>query len=279
MKKELKRLMLTATGVTTAAAGLAVFLTAPGRASEERKAPFRGRNIAHRGLYKIDRSVPENSLPAFQSAVERGYGVEFDVHITRDGELVVFHDDTLQRLCGAAECIDDLTLEELAQYTLSGTEEHIPTLAQVLETVGGKTPIVLELKRGKQNRALCEKTRAMLKDYNGEVCIESFDPTIVRWWKKNAPEVLRGQLSCPQQALADALPKPMAFVLSHLLMNFLGRPHFVAYGLEGGEKPLTVRLCEALGAMKVCWTSHAPANEETNDTVIFEFYRPRTKFK
>ena len=275
VKKCLKTLVTAA----AAAAAVTVVLTAPGRAEEQKKAPFRGKNIAHRGLHTPDRSVPENSLSAFRAAVEAGYGVEFDVHITADGELVVFHDDTLLRMCGTDLRIDDLTLEEIRSYTLADTEEQIPLLSEVLEVIGGRTPIVLELKRGKQNRALCEKTRAALLQYTGDVCIESFDPTIVRWWRKNAPEVLRGQLSCTVKQYGKELPKPAAFALSRLLTNFLGRPQFIAYGVKGRKKPLTVRLCEALGAMRVCWTSHSPIYEEDNDTVIFEYYRPRTKFK
>ena len=277
--KKFWKIALPAAGAAAAALGVTAFLTAPGHASEEKKAPFRGVNVAHRGLHSRDRAVPENSLPAFRAAVERGYGVEFDVHITLDGALVVFHDDTLLRMCGTDAHIDDLTLEEIRSHTLADTEEQIPLLSEVLEIVGGRTPIVLELKRGRQNTLLCEKTRAALLDYAGDVCIESFDPFIVRWWRKNAPEVLRGQLSCPAKAFGNELNGSAAFALSHLLTNFLCRPQFIAYGISGGRKPLTVRLCEALGAMRVCWTSHSPVHEEDNDTVIFEYYRPRKKFK
>ena len=270
-------ILLPAAGVMAAAAAATVFLTAPGGVDEEKKAPFIGANIAHRGLHLPDRSVPENSLMAFRSAVEQGYGVEFDVHITKDGALVVFHDDTLLRMCGADLTIDDMTAEELRNYTLAETGEHIPLLDEVLEVIGGKTPIVLELKRGKQNIALCEKTRATLRGYTGDVCIESFDPRIVRWWRYHAPEMLRGQLSCPAGRFSG-ISRFSAFILSRLLTNFLCRPQFIAYGVDGGPKPLTVRLCEAMGAMKVCWTSHDPVHEKDNDTVIFEFYRPKTRF-
>ena len=274
----LLKIALPAAGAVATAAAATVFLTAPGKATTAQKAPFCRRNIAHRGLHTPDRSVPENSLTAFRAAVEQGYGVEFDVHITFDGELVVFHDDDLLRMCGADARIDDLTLEELRTYDLAGSGEPIPLLSEVLEVIGGRTPIVLELKRGRQNRALCEKTHLALLDYDGDVCIESFDPTVVRWWRKNAPEVLRGQLSCTVKQFGDGLPKPKAFLLSRLLTNFLGRPQFIAYGVGGGKKPLTVRLCEAMGAMRVCWTSHHPLHEQDNDTVIFEFYRPKTEF-
>ena len=278
MKRFWKYALPTA-GAAAAALGIAAFFTAPGHAAAEKKAPFIGANIAHRGLHTRDRAVPENSLAAFRDAVERGYGVEFDVHITMDRELVVFHDDTLTRMCGADLRIDDVLRKDLDNYVLAGTEEKIPSLAEVLELIGGRTPIVLELKRGSQNRLLCEKVRAALLDYTGPVCVESFDPRIVAWWRKNAPEVLRGQLSCSMSGYDNEISKPLAFALSRLLTNFISRPHFVAYGVDGGKKPLTVRLCEALGAMKVCWTSHDPSHEDHNDTVIFEFYRPRRKFK
>ena len=194
---------LPAVGVAAAAAGVTAFLIAPGRASEEKKAPFLGANIAHRGLHTRDRAVPENSLAAFQAAVDRGYGVELDVRITTDGYLAVFHDENLWRMCGLEKDIDECAWEDLQTLRLAGTAERIPLLSEVLALVDGKTPIVLELKRGRQNRALCEGVRAMLQGYKGDICVESFDPRIVRWWRKNAPEVLRGQLSCSEKTWAS----------------------------------------------------------------------------
>ena len=265
-------------GAAAVAVGVTAYLIAPEKASEEKKKPFMGANIAHRGLHRADGSIPENSLKAFVAAVENGYGVEFDVHITRDDHLVVFHDDTLLRMCGVEENIEDLTYAELQKYNLGKTYEKIPLLSEVLMTVSGRTPIILELKRGKRNKELCEHTYAMVQAYHGDLCVESFDPMIVRWWRKNAPEVLRGQLSCTAEHFDGQLPVLQSFALSHLLTNFLARPNFIAYGVYG-KKPLTVRLSEMMGAMKVAWTSHNWETEDTNDTVIFEFYRPRLKFK
>lgn len=277
MKKALKA-ALAVTGTAAAAAGLAAYLIAPGKAGEEKKAPFMGANIAHRGLHRVDKTVPENSLSAFRDAVESGYGVEFDVHITADGRLVVFHDDDLERMCGVRKKIEDMSYEELKRCRLAGTEETIPLLSQVLETVGGKTPIVLELKRGGKNTELCERVYELLRLYRGDVCVESFDPFILRWWRKNAPEVLRGQLSCRREEFGAGAGRVQGFLLANLLTNFLCRPQFIAYGLCE-RKPLTVRLCEKLGAMRVCWTSRDLSHEEDNDTVIFEYYRPRVRFK
>lgn len=277
-KSSCAKWLLAAAGTAAGAAAVTAFLIAPKRPTTAQKAPFWGANVAHRGLHRPDRSVPENSLSAFAAAVEAGYGVEFDVHITADEKLVVFHDDTLGRVCGTEGRLEDKTFDELRTLRLAATEEVIPSLGEVLAVVGGKTPIILELKTGHDNRRLCELTHEALRDYPGAVCIESFDPRIVRWWRLHAPEVLRGQLSSPMCIYRTAAKRMLAFAMCHLLGNFLGRPHFISYGICG-KKPLTVRLCERMGAMRVAWTSHGPANEKNNDTVIFEYYRPRQKFK
>ena len=269
---------LPAAGAVLALAGLTAFAVAPGKATAAQKAPFVGRNFAHRGLHKTDKSVPENSLAAFRRAVERGYGIELDVHLTADDRLVVFHDDDLRRMCGVDGKLDTLRYPQIQDLRLGGTEERIPLLSQVLSVVDGRVPIILELKRGSCNRELCAQVYDMLRLYKGDVCIESFDPGIVRWWRKNAPEVLRGQLSCTVKKFGRSTGPVSAFFLSRLLTNFLGRPQFIAYGICR-TKPLTVRLCEKMGAMKVAWTSRSYVNEKRNDAVIFEFYRPRARYQ
>lgn len=268
---------LACTGVLAAAAGAAAFLVAPGRRDEKQRAPFMGRNFAHRGLHRIDKSVPENSIPAFEHAARIGYGIELDVHITADGELVVFHDDELKRVCGVDGRLEDLTLDGLRQLRLCGTDNAVPTLQEVLAAVAGRSPLIVELKRGHANRELCRKVYEVMQTYSGPWCIESFDPRIVFWFRIHAPEVLRGQLSARYSSLKNSTGRVTAFALSRCLTNFLTRPHFIAY--EIGRKPLAVRLSEALGAMKVAWTSLEWKNEEHNDAVIFQFYRPRVKYK
>lgn len=269
---------LPALGAAAAAAGVTAFLVAPGKASGEKKAPFFGANIAHRGLHRADRSVPENSLAAFRDAAENGYAIELDVHLTADDRVVVFHDDSLRRVCGVEQDVEALTWRELRDLRLDGTGEHIPMLSDVLAEVRGRVPIVLELKSSPRRKELCERTWELLRAYNGDYCIESFDPRIVRWWRLNAPGVLRGQLSCTREQFGESATPVQAFFLSRLLCNFLGRPQFIAYGLDG-RKPLLVRLVEKMGAMRFCWTSHDWKNEVSNDAVIFEFYRPRQRFK
>ena len=254
-----------------------LFLIAPGVASRARRAPFEGRAYAHRGLYELDQSVPENSLEAFRRAVAAGYGAELDVQRTQDGQIVVFHDDSLFRACGVDRAVRDFTYAELQRIPLFGTDERIPLFSEVLRIFDGRQPLIVELKYGPDWALVCEGTRALLDAYPGPACVESFHPAMVRWFKKHDPKRLRGQLSEAACFSKKTLPGYLAFAMSRLLSNCLTRPQFVAYRV--GPKPLSVRLCEAMGAMKVLWTArersqHARRMAE-NQAVIFEGYRPR----
>ena len=272
-----EKLLLEASLAGLAVLGGLVFLVAPGRASKKDKKPFMYKNFAHRGLHKKDKTVPENSLAAFERASAYGYGMELDVQLSKDGQVVVFHDDTLNRVCGVDSRVDEKTYDELRQMSLCGSTQTIPLFSEVLKTVRGRGPLIVELKNGKRNEELCEKTYALLSKYSGEYCIESFNPFIVRWFKKNAPEVIRGQLANPPKDYNGEVGPLTAVILGNCLLNFLARPQFIAYKIT--PKPFTVKLCEALGAMKVAWTSHDWVNEKFYDAVIFEFYKPKLKYK
>ena len=275
--KNHEKLLLEASLAGLAALGGLVFLVAPGRASKKDKKPFMYKNFAHRGLHKKDKTVPENSLAAFERASSYGYGIELDVQLSKDGQVVVFHDDTLNRVCGVDSRVDEKTYDELSKISLCGTTQTIPLFSEVLKTVRGRGPLIVELKNGKRNEELCEKTYELLRSYSGEYCIESFNPFIVRWFKRNAPEVLRGQLANPPEDYKGEVNPVTGFLLGCVLLNFLSRPQFIAYKI--GRKPFTVKLSELFGAMRVCWTSHEWMNEKGNHTVIFEFYKPKLSYK
>jgi len=255
-------------------------LIMPARSTKAQRAPFRGRTFAHRGLFSADQSVPENSLPAFRAAVEADYGVELDVQLTRDKQVVVFHDDDLKRACGVAARVDAYSFEELQTHSLFGTTEKIPLFTDVLKTIDGKIPMIVELKSGGDWKALCPKTLALLTAYKGDYCVESFHPSLVRWFYRNAPGILRGQLSEAARYSRKGLPLHQAIMMSRLFTNILTHPHFIAYRV--GPKCLSVRISEALGAMRVCWTArptddHAKLTRH-NDAIIFEHYRPESRF-
>lgn len=258
-----------------AALAMPFFLIAPYKASEEKKAPFIRRNFAHRGLHTEDKSIPENSLAAFEAAAVRGYGIELDVQLSKDGQVVVFHDDTLNRVCGVDARVDEMTYEELQTLRLCETEYTIPLFSEVLACVDGRGPLIVELKTGKRNRELCEKTYALLKAYAGDYCIESFHPAMVAWFRFHAREVLRGQLAGPALERFNG-KNTIMHIAGNCMLNFIGRPQFIAYCI--GEKSFWVRMAEKMGAMRVAWTSHDPKNEQGNDAVIFEFYQPEIRY-
>ena len=272
-RKHLKSLFL----LSAVCTALPVYAVAPGHLSRQKRSMFRGINYAHRGLHSRDRSVPENSLPAFRKAAREGYGIELDVRLSKDGKVVVFHDDTLDRVCGVPARVDELTWEELRALRLYGTDERIPLFSEVLRSIHGAAALIVELKNGPRNRELCEKTKAILEEYRGNVCIESFNPLIVAWFRFHAPQLVRGQLATAfRDYHSDGVKTAAAFVLHNTLLNFLSRPQFIAYRI--GRRPLPVRLCTRLGALNIGWTSHEPRSEQNRDAVIFEFYRPRQRY-
>ena len=255
-------------------------LIMPARSIKAQRAPFCGRTFAHRGLFTADQSVPENSLSAFRAAVEAGYGVELDVQLTRDKQVVVFHDDDLKRVCGVDARVDTYSFDELQTLSLLKTNERIPLFSEVLAVIDGRIPMIVELKSGGDWKTLCPKTLELLRAYQGDYCVESFHPLLVRWFYLNAPEILRGQLSEAARYSRKGLPLYQAIMMSRLFTNILAHPQFVAYRV--GPKCLSVRLCEWFGAMRVCWTAH-PTDDHAkltrqNDAIIFEHYLPETHF-
>lgn len=261
-----------------------LWLVAPGRGGDFTElAKF---DYAHRGLHDLEQGVPENSAAAFARAVERGYGVELDIQLTRDGRVVVHHDRTLKRSCGDEAAVESLTLEELQARRLFGTEQRVPTFAEVLGIIGGKTPIIVELKGYNDVDRLCTLAMEELADYPGLYCVESFDPRIVRWFRKNRPEIVRGQLMYAMHAGEIVHGKPLgrfrAFCARNLLTNCLTRPHFEAYDISahGTKRLLSLGLAKRIcGMQEVSWTirsweAYTQAREELHSLRIFEKITP-----
>ncbi len=251
-------------------------LSISGRAGHKGLDALRGNVFAHRGLHNDTR--PENSLSAFHAAKEKGYGVELDLHLLKDGTLAVFHDHTLIRMTGAEGKIEDLTAEQLTAYRLGGSEETIPTFEEVLAMFDGTVPLIVELKAAKNHGALVDATVKALRGYRGAYCVESFDPRCLWHLRRWHPDVIRGQLSQNFMKSEEKLSGVTKFVLTHLLTNFLTRPDFVAYKFTD-RKELSVTLARKLWRVQgVVWTltddeQHAKALEE-GYLPIFEHYEP-----
>ncbi len=242
---------------------------------------FQGRRFAHRGFHNKP-EIPENSIPAFRRAVQCGFGAELDVHLMRDGHLAVIHDASLKRTAGADVLVEDLTVEELQQYKLEGTEHHIPLLEEVLPIFAGKAPLIVELKAERGNAdALAATACKLLDKYKVDYCVESFDPRCLMWLWQNRPDVLRGQLSENFARHGDGkdLPGVVRWVLSNLLLNCRTRPDFIAYRFED-RSALSLKLCRGLYRVQECsWTIRSQADMDAAEAAgalpIFECFDPR----
>ena len=152
---------------------------------------FKNRFIAHRGLHK-NKIIPENSMLAFKAAIEKNYAIEFDINITKDNQIVVFHDDDLNRLCNKKENIEDVSYDFLKDLNLYESNEKIPLLKELLDEVAGKIPLIIEIKKHKNIGLLENILLEMLKEYKGEYFICSFEKDILLWLEKNKPKEIRG---------------------------------------------------------------------------------------
>lgn len=253
-------------------------LSLRGRTGHPGMEKLRSWNYAHRGLHGA--GVPENSLSAFRKALERGYGVEFDVHLLSDGNLAVIHDYSLKRTTGADISVESLTTQQLADYQLMDSDEPIPTLSQVLTLFNGKAPLIIELKTAGENyAALCSTVFNALEGYTGDFCIESFDPRCIVWLKKNRPDIIRGQLSENFFASKTCTVNfGLKCVMSWMLGNFVSRPDFIAYKYCD-RKNLGVWLCRKLWRIQgVSWTLQSAQEYDTaikdGWIPIFENFEP-----
>ena len=230
-----------------------LFLVSPRIFGRPDKSQLLGVHYAHRGLFDNDTDAPENSLNAMRKAVENGYGIEFDVQLSKDEVPVVFHDPTLKRMCGVEGNVWDYTLEELRQFTLGDSDQIIPTLEEVLEVVAGKVPLIIEYKLDVVSTKVCELSNAILEHYEGVYCIESFHPFAVKWYKENRPDVVRGQLSEDFSKNPSKYKGIQFWIMRNLLTNFLTRPDFIAYNHEHSYV-FSRKVCSAMGALPVAWT-------------------------
>ncbi len=266
-------------GAAVLSAALYLFATATNR--RRSTAPFDRLPIAHRGLHTEDGEAPENSLAAFARARDAGVAVELDVQLTADRQVVVFHDDTLTRMCGVDKPLDQFTYTELSTLSLQGGQEHIPLLSDVLEVLGD-TPLVCEIKSYGPNTdtSLCALAWPILATHQGPLCVESFNPIMLRWFKKHQPQVIRGVLSTNFDDVEN-LPAWLGFILRTLMANFLTRPDFIAYDYVWRNN-LSFRVCRKLfRPTTIAWTitdSEQQADAlKTFDSCIFEQYHPHFK--
>lgn len=237
---------------------------------------FRNWAYAHRGLHNMTR--PENSLSAFRAAAAKGYGIELDVHLLKDGQLAVIHDSALSRTTGAQGRIEDLESHDLWHYRLEGSYENIPTLQEVLSLVDSRVPLIIELKVAGVNYApLCEAVCQQMEGYTGLYCIQSFDPRVVRWFRKHRPDVIRGQLT-QNFFHSKSVPFILRPLLTGQMLNFLTRPDYVAYEFHHRKRLSNTLIKKLWGVSRFCWVVTSREEYQTARRegwiCIFEDFEP-----
>lgn len=247
--------------------------------------PLMGYDYAHRGLWNTndpgEGNRSENSLAGFRAAVEKGYGIELDVHRTKDGVLVVHHDDSLKRLTGKDIHIADSTFAEVRACKLPNGEP-IPTYDEVLDVVAGRIPMVVEVKVENGNHAtLCQAVYERMQRYEGPWCLESFSPLAVQWFRVNAPEIIRGQLAYDGAGTGKT---PREFLrnlgIASMLQNFFSRPDFIAFSASSVKwHSLPIHILRQMKPWFVAWTVRSQADMDRYrsqwDLQIFEKFEAK----
>ncbi len=263
-------------GICILLTGLYIFLIAPRMFKKPSATPFMNHHYAHRGLFNNETNAPENSLAAFKLAVCNGYGIEFDIQLTKDNIPVVFHDATLKRMCGISGKVRDYTLSELKQLKLADSNETIPALNEAGTDINGQVPLIIEYKLYDTSAKVCELSSHILSSYKGIYCIESFHPLALMWYKKNEPHIMRGQL-CMKFWKEPAYKGQLIYLLlSNLVSNVVTRPDFIAYKHSDATN-ISRRICAKLGALSVAWTIKSPKEfdfaKKHFDLFIFDSFR------
>ncbi|MBU6229355.1 MAG: glycerophosphodiester phosphodiesterase [Cyanobacteria bacterium REEB459] len=227
--------------------------------------------IAHRGLH-WGQEIPENSLLAFEAAIAANHPIELDLQLLADGQLAVFHDNTLNRLTGQPGRIAQQTLASLRQYRLYHTDQTIPCLGEVLALVNGRVPLLLEIKNQGRVGPLEAALLRTLKTYRGEFAVQSFNPLALQWFHHHAPEIWRGQLS--SDFSQSSRPWHLSMIHSNLLVNWISQPHFIAYDLQALSKRCTTVLRDIFHIPLITWTVRSQDDQARAqhyaDNYIFE---------
>ncbi|MBR5173477.1 MAG: hypothetical protein IKW16_00855 [Clostridia bacterium] len=227
--------------------------------------------IAHRGLH--DDIIPENSIPAFERAIEGGFNIEIDVHLSADGQLVVFHDADLKRMCGVEKAVKDCTVEELKTYRLKDTEYTIPTIDEFMKLVNGKVGILCEVKGiNPFDTTIAKATIEAFKTYDGNVALQSFNAGAVICFRKDGSRPF-GQLITWGWGDAEKCAKMNWMGKLHICK--ISKPQFIAYDVrtcKDAEKYINKQ--KKKGKPIIIWTVNSPDKlalaRSIGDNIIFE---------
>ena len=239
------------------------------------------RSVAHRGLHDVRRGIVENTPSAIQAALDAGYAIEVDVQEAGDGEPMVFHDPTLDRLTKETGPVISHTSEELKRIAFKGIQDHMQRLGELLEQISGRVPLIIEIKSDWRTRGPFEaRIAGILKPYRGQAAVMSFDPNAIAAMAHHAPLVTRGLVAGPfrNHEYWGHLSAPKRFVMRHLLSASIARAHFIAYDLDGLPACAPYIWRHVFKRSLLTWTVRSEADlqraRKWADAIIFEGFRP-----
>jgi glycerophosphoryl diester phosphodiesterase len=239
------------------------------------------RPIAHRGLHDAAQGLIENTAGAVRAAIAAGYGIEVDVQISADGEAMVHHDDTLGRLTDGDGRLDQLSAAELKRVPFRGSVEHMLTLGELCDLVGGRVTMLIELKsRFDGDGRLPARVAAILAGYRGPAGPMSFDPWQIMQLRHDAPALICGIVAAKYHPHPnwDLMPFWMRHSMGYLVTGLVARAQFVAYGVDDlpALAPMIAR--RAFHVPLLTWAVRTEAERRTAarfaDQIIFEGFRP-----
>ncbi len=239
------------------------------------------RPIAHRGLHDAAAGLIENTAGAMRAAIAAGYGIETDVQISADGEAMVHHDDVLGRLTEGMGRLDQMSAAELKRVPFRDSDEHMLTLGELCDIVGGRVTMLIELKsRFDGDDRLPARVAEILTGYRGHAAPISFDPRQVAQVRHHAPGLTCGIVAAKYHPHPywDLMPFWMRHGMGYLVTGLAARAQFVAYGVDDlpALAPLFARAVLRLPLLT--WAVRTEAERRTAarwaDQMIFEGFRP-----
>lgn len=246
------------------------------RAAKSRTAAFiTARPIAHRGLHDYGNGIVENTASAFAAAIAQGYAIECDLQITKDGEAVVFHDDHLERLTEGHGLVKNHTAEEMKGLKIRNSTDRVQTLSELLAQVKGQVPLIIELKsHWDGDERLAARALEVLKDYQGDHALMSFDPDVIAAVRRMSPATIRGIVAERAfDSYYDSLPLAKQIELRTFGHVARTRPDFVSFFFE--ELPWApIETLRAAGMPIITWTIRSPTQawsaRRYSDQITFE---------
>ena len=228
--------------------------------------------FAHRGLHN-GKDIPENTLLAFHTAIEHGYDLECDIQLTKDKKIVVFHDEYMKRLCNVDKRVQNEDYEDIKGYSILGTNETMPLLTDLLESIPKTTKLLIELKPHKNKKEVVSAFLELMENYSNTYAIHSFDPGIVYQFKKQNPTIIRGQIAEKFKGKKGILYR----LAGLMIFNPITKPDWINYGI----KDLPNKHCDRLKAKGLTILSYTARNEEEFKMVkkhyhnaVFEHFLP-----